>query len=78
MVDTVSNLAHGRPLQLIDVKERDQVARGGLPRSAESLYFLPLGLRVALLHLIDLCFIESCFVAFALPVNSVPIELELD
>ena len=52
MVDKVSNLAHGQPLQLIDVEERDQVALGGLPRSAESLYFLPPELRVALLHLI--------------------------
>ena len=78
MVDKVSNHAHGRPLKLIDVEERDQVARGGLPRSAESLYFLPPGLRVALHHLIDLCFIERCFAAFVLPVNSVPIEPELD
>ena len=44
----------------------------------ESLYFLPPGLEVALLHLIDLCFIERCFAAFALPVNNVTLELQLD
>ena len=46
--------------------------------SAESLYFFSPGLRVFLLHLVDLSFIECGFTGFLLSINSVPIELELE